>query len=204
MKESRFKLRFQDILLFFAVVIVGAVGYFVALPQAAAIKVKSQTLATNQTEITKLKARITSLNQAAALLPQYKQDIDRLSIAFPSTDQQIEALIQTQSIVERSGLTLININPASGKDGKLPIAIRTLGSYGAYKSLVNEINSNLRPAFIRTMSLSAGGADQGNLIAANILIEYAYVAAPVVPKTSTPAVVPGEEDSTTAGKKVTP
>lgn len=188
---SKSSLRPEDLVVVICLLVVGCVTYFVAMPQATTLKEQSVALAAKQAEAKVLNQRIADLTSLSDRLPRYTAAIDRLALAYPKEEQQIEAFIQAQTIVERSGMTVVNLAPGKAKDGKLPIAFSLTGSHEALNRLFQELNENLRPITIESWVITAGGEKSNGAISVSLNAHFHFngtvaaapAGAPVLPAT---------------------
>lgn len=160
------------IVLLVSVVIV-AVTYYLAMPQAEKLKVKGEQLAAKKSQIKALEARKESLVRLAGLINQYQADIARLGSAYPSEDQTVEAMIQAQSLVERSGLTVVSLTPNKVKDGGVPVSMSLKGSYQGLGQLLRELQFNLRPVVLSEMTVNSASKEQ-NVISVTIVANFQF------------------------------
>lgn len=168
--------------------LIAALTYLVAMPQASNLKADKALLAQKKGEELKLQSQKDALEQAANDLVQYAPDLERLKLAFPATDQQVEALVQAQAITAKTGVTVTSLSPSKPKAGDLPIAFGIKGSYSTIITFLRELNNNLRPIVVQTVNIVPGGDKDANVLTANIstAFEFSGTAAPAA-KSATPA-----------------
>lgn len=185
----------QDLVTVIALVISGAVTYFVAMPQAQALKDKQSTLQAKLAQAQELNQRAADLKSVAGKLPQYSDSIERLSLAMPKDEQTIEGLVQARTIIERSGMAMVSLTPGKSKDNGLPISFSLTGPYDSVSRFIRLLNANLRPVSIDSLTITPAGEQKGGGV--NLVIETGFqhgASTAVDPATgSVPPVLPGVE-----------
>lgn len=181
MKKSQLSLKPTDLVVVGGVILVWILGYVLFKPQITQLQGSLTTESIKAQEASQLHERYTNLQSAVSLLPQYSKQIDLLSAAFPNEEQSAQALVQLQTMADRSGLALNNVSPAQSKSGVVSVTAVFKGSYQSYQNLMKEINNNVRPITIRSMSLTTESDLQRNVINGNFVFDFPYSASAASP-----------------------
>lgn len=177
----------QDLIVTGALIATVALTYFVALPQSKVYKQKVADLKAKELELQAMNQRAADLVSLADRLPQHQAALDRLKLAYPKTEQTIEALVQARTIAEQSGMTVKGLSPGKGKPTGLPVTFVLSGSYEALAKFSRKLQQNLRPITIQSLSLIAGAEKNGGIINVTANTSFIYNsnaatnAAPVLP-----------------------
>lgn len=175
MTKFRIKIKPQTIVITLSVLITVSLTYFVAMPQATKLAVRTAELTTKKEQARQLEERRNSLLKLTDKLPGYAADIERLALAYPQEEQTVEALIQAQAIIERSGLTIDSLAPSKTNIGALQVSMVLKGSYESLINLLRELDSNLRPVIINNLSVQAGASDKEvGVLTVNISAGFEY------------------------------
>jgi Tfp pilus assembly protein PilO len=167
----------QTLITVVALILVVVITYVLALPQSNNLKKNRATLAAKQAEEKALTEKIDSLTALGEKLPQYEGEINKLIVAFPQEPQQVEALIQAKVVAEKAGLTAAGLVPGVAAAGNLPIAMSLQGGADRLITLFKEINENLRPIKIDTISLLSGSKESNGVMNINVGAGFLYNAA---------------------------
>lgn len=178
MDKSSFKLNTNELVVALAVLIVIGVTYWLALPQARTLTAVTSELKGKEAEQAKLEQKYNSLTQLASVFASHQEDIDRLTIAYPTEEQSVEAMIAAQAMAERSGVSVVDITPSTAKGNALPVVMNVTSTYGAFSSLLREFYNNLRPVAINSLTISAGSENTKGLVSANLSVGFGWQPAP--------------------------
>lgn len=192
MKKFALKFKLTDMLAVAAAAVVVLVTYFVALPQAQKLKTQAATLQTKEAEVARLQQYHNGLVEIGNRLPQYSRQIERLSLAYPKNEQTVEAMLQIQTMAERAGLALVNLTPAKPKAGSLPVTITGRGSYQALTNFLRELQFNIRPAVVRSLSVTAAGEKEEGVVLTTATIALPFAASVETPALPQPTEAPAE------------
>lgn len=173
-KQLQTSLKPQDLVVVIALLVVGAVTYFLALPQATALKAKSTELKAKQAQVKGLNQQVADLTSLGDRLATYDTDIDRLATAYPKDEQAVEALIQAQTMTEQASVSAGTLSPGKGKSGSLPMNLTVTGSYESVSRFIRQLNDNLRPVLVESVALTAAGEKAGNGVTASVVTSFAY------------------------------
>lgn len=178
----------QDIIVAMGLIATVALTYFVALPQSKIYKQKVADLKAKEAQLQAMNQRAADLVSVADRLPKHQASLERLKLAYPKTDQTIEALVQARTIAEQSGMTVKGLSPGKGKPTGLPVTFVLSGSYESLAKFSRELHQNLRPITVQSLSLTAGGEKAGGSINVTANTSFIYnttatgtAAAPALP-----------------------
>lgn len=181
----------QDIILAVSFIAVGCIVYFLAMPQAAQLKSNTQMLQQKREQLAKLKQRADDLTRLAERIRQIEADIERLGVAYPERDQTIEALIQAQIIASRTSMTVETLTPSAAKAGQVPVAMSVSGRFADLPGFLRQLNDNLRPILVKSVSVTAAGDKERPLVAVGTSLDFAYAgAAPAPAALDGPPIIP--------------
>ena len=197
-------LKIQDLVVLASLLAIGAVIYFVTIPQAAALKLKTTELSAKTAEIGRLETQIESLRSFQAKLPQYQSAVTRLGIAYPKEEQQVEALIQAQALVERSGMSVDTLSPGKAKQGSLPISLSLKGSYLALGNLLRELNSNLRPVLVESLNIASGNEKEAGTLSVTLSTGFQFAGGAAAPAAGLPAADAAASGAAAGGASTVP
>jgi len=143
-------------------------------------------------EIKNLNAQKSSFEEALAnsrqiqetrdnLLSQYnkipQENLDRLNKTLPVKTESMKFILEMESIVQKNGMTLKNIDIKEGEKGKtsenvnfgteaenkswetVPFSLKLSGSYGSFYSFLKDIEKDLRLTDINAITFSASETD---------------------------------------------
>lgn len=170
MAKSGLSVKPMDLVVIGAVVLVIAGTYAFVLPASQRLQETTAIRKTKQAERDRLQAQVDGLKQLAQSLPQYTREINLLNVAFPPEPQTAEAMIQTQTMAERAGLSVLSLSPSQPKAGSLPVTANVRGSFQALDNFFKELNSNLRPTIIKTMTANS----EKDQVSASFTMSYEY------------------------------
>lgn len=188
MTKLKLSLKPATIIILVAFVLVLGGTILIAKPQAE--KLNNQIVTRKQKEVVakqleeKYKALVTLANE----LGSKTEEINRLSIAYPSEEQVVEALVQSQTMAAQAGVTIVSLTPSRGKAGGVPIAMNVRGTYQAVSSLLRELNNNLRPTIIRSLNIIAGSEKEPGVVNASLIVTYEFSAKAAPPTSATGGV----------------
>jgi Tfp pilus assembly protein PilO len=174
MPKNSFALKPTDIIILAAVVWVGAATYFIALPQAKRLQANTTTLKTKEAEAEQLERRVETLTILKDQIAEHQEDVKNLAIAYPSEEQQVEALIQAQTMAEHAGLAISDLTPSKGHTGIMPMALNLRGSYQAINTMLKEFYNNVRPAIVRSFTATAGTDKSKSDVSGSFNVGFAY------------------------------
>lgn len=156
-----------------SLILVVLITYFLSKPQAAALQVNKAELTVKLAEEQALNEKIVALQELATKLPQFNDEITRLAIAFPETEQSVEALIQAQALSQKAGMTVKSLVPAVVVPGSMPVTMTLQGGYDRLGTFFQEINNNLRPIKVDTIALTAGSEQDAGVM--NISVNAGFL-----------------------------
>jgi Tfp pilus assembly protein PilO len=144
------------------VVIILAVGYFIALPQWKAYKVAKVQLGIEQTRKAQLEEAQKQINAFLAEYRQHSADALKLNNALPLGEDQIHNILKTlETLAASSGITLSSLSfeiasqttPVNYTIQPVDINIAISGSYDAFRSWLGHVEENIRLIDINTISV---------------------------------------------------
>lgn len=147
-----------------SILVILALGYFVILPMMSSLKEFNLKIAAKDQENSEMGQKISDLNSLKTEFNNAKQDVELLGLALPSSDQVPEILVQLETIANKSGMIISNLQP--GKSSSLGTAfnLTTQGNFSALDLFVNSLEKNLRPIQIKSMNLSSSTNSTGGSI----------------------------------------
>jgi len=161
--------------------------YFGAKPLAEKIKLKNFDIAVKEEEYNLKKQKVDNLKEFSSILSSQKAKIDTISQALPSEEDIPEILTSINAMAASSGLRLVSFTPAAGqgettaatntKGGSLsilPISLTLSGTWGQVDSFLKNVESNIRPIQLKSISLGAGQAGPDPVLAVSIELETYY------------------------------
>ncbi len=172
MNKSKFSIKPASLILGFSIIAILAGTYFLAIPQAKALREKTKELKTKEAQLSSLEERKRSLIALGNALPTYRRQIDRLAVAYPKESQAVEALLQLQTMADRSGVAIVTMSPGKAKGGGLPVSMQLRSSYGALNVFLGELYTNIRPIALKAMSVTTAGKE-GSFVTTNLSLEFA-------------------------------
>ncbi len=187
MKNTKNSVKPADLVSFGTIVIIVSLTYFWAIPQTKGLKQSIDTVSLKKQELDAAQKKYQTLSQLVQDMPKYKDDLDKFSIAYPKSEQLIEALIQTQILAQKAGVTISGLTPGAAAAGQLPVSLSVVGKYSAVNTLFKELTTNLRPVSIKNYSLTPGGESGGDQINAQLSLNFAYDASGATAATATGA-----------------
>lgn len=174
MAKAKLSIKPAEAIVGFAVIIIAGLTYFVAGNQASQLKTKHQELQQKQLELSQLEQKRTELTSVANQMETYKTDAELLKIAYPTDEAAVEALIQTETITQRAGVKTGNLAPGAGQAGKLIINLNTTSNYDSFIKLLSELQNNLRPVLVSSISLSAGAESKPDELNGAVVANFVY------------------------------
>lgn len=182
MTKPKISLKPVDLVVIISLLFIGLATYYLAVPQASRLKELTSERKSKEAEEQRLKQRIDDLFELASSLASHKDGIDRLEVAFPKDEQVVEAMIQAQTMIERSGLAIVNLAPSKSKDGNLPVAMSVKGSYTTLNALLRELYRNLRPILVKSLAIVPERDKEQNVgqlsISLNTVFRHSPVSSP--------------------------
>lgn len=180
--------------------ILGVIGsaaafYLYTLPQIRELKLLRTQSAT-------LEADLSSLNEKKTTVVKLNDDLkrstaltDKLALAVPEDEAIDELITSLEKIVEKAGITLLSVQPASNVEtGKTTAMLSTRGSYSGTTLFLEFLEKNLRPIGVNDLALTATSDIQGaSLISASFEITPAQIAK------AAPAAETSAQDTETKG-----
>lgn len=191
--SSQLSIRPESIVMLISLLIIGAVTYFLAMPQAGKLKAQSAQLQQKQTEHKALEDKRNALVDLSQRIDQYQADIERLGVAYPREEQAVEALIQAQQMAQRAGLGVTSLTPSKATNGSLAIAMTLKGSYDGLVKMLYEIDANLRPITVHSVSITPASEKDAGLLTLNLTTTFAYNSAAAAATPDAAGAVPPAE-----------
>ncbi len=168
---------FISIILIFAT---GVIGIFYLRPQWQ----QFQTLQNESENLRNLAAELDELIQNRDALIKTinsvsRQDLLKIDQALPQGPRSAEFLVLLENLAKQNNLILRQVDlisksenqsgqprpggaitaPSTGSVKEFPISLNVSGSYGAFKSFLNDLEKSLRIIDITSVSFSASGKD---------------------------------------------
>lgn len=144
--------------------IVLIVFFFFILPQTGVLRETRHKLGVKKAEASALTQRVNALNTLKSQFQSLGINTTRLKIALPAEPKHEELFVMTESMAGKAGVNLANIQPTSSSDSgarTTRLAITVTGDYQGMIRFTQEINSNIRPSVIKSVSLVANDQSAG-------------------------------------------
>ncbi len=139
--------------------------YFFGLPLSRELAARTAVLAQKERQSERLTKRQKALTSLQTKLGNYDALLQRLSIAYPSDEQVVEAMVQIQSMTVQAGLNIIELKPTRAQAGGLPVNLTTSGNYANTIVFLNQLKHNIRPVRVDAFSLAKATDGSENIIA---------------------------------------
>lgn len=174
MKKHSAQLKPADFVVIGGLVLVAAITYWLLLPQLNRLEQHRQVAVAKQAELNRLQTHYEGLVLLTEQLPRFRKQLDLLSVAYPNEPQKAEAMTQVQAMAERSGLTVASLSPGQARPDTLSIVTNVKGSYEAYQTFTKELANNLRPAIVKSYTLSTESNNSRALLNGSFTIDLPY------------------------------
>lgn len=175
MPKLKISIKPQSIIIAIAAAVTIATTYFVAIPQASRLSNLTTELTVKKEQSRLLNNRRDSLQTLTFKLPGYAADIERLALAYPQEEQTVEALIQAQAMIERSGMAVESLAPTKSEERGLQMTMVLKGSYESLISLLRELDDNLRPVIIDNITVQAAANEKEvGILTATLNTSFTY------------------------------
>jgi len=168
------KISKSEVLSILVIIISLLIVVFYIRVQVPVLKQLNLNLSSKSSEINK---KQTTLNTVEALKTKLEKDpslASKLKIAFPSSIDSANFMVELSEIAKISNVELLNIYPTSQNnsrqsDSSFTVALR--GSYGNFNNFLKNIETNSRLISVKSIGLSGIAKDNSSLISANLTLE---------------------------------
>lgn len=166
------------IILFFFVIGAGACAYYLGAPAVKSLKEKTSELAVARADLEAGKVYVSDIRTAYGKLSAIVSQLELLDIAAPTEPDLSEALVQINEIVNKNQLTLEAISPSQPSGGEVSIGLTVSGAYQQLKQCLVDLEKNLRPVKVDTVSLAAAESGEGAITTGGTYtVKLSYVSA---------------------------
>ncbi len=166
--------------IFLTIFVIGAslCVFYLGTPTVKSLKEKTTELAIAKADLEAGKAYITDIRTAYGKLSAIESQLELLNIAAPTEPDLSEALVQINEIVNKNQLSLEAISPSQPSDGEVSIGLTVSGAYQQLKLCLVDLEKNLRPVKVDTVSLAAAAGDEGAITTGGTYtVKLSYVSA---------------------------
>lgn len=166
--------------IFFILFFIGAIAcvFYLGVPTVKSLKEKTTELAVARADLEAGKTYITDIRTAYGKLSAIESQLEILDIAAPTEPDLSEALVQINEIVNKNQLTLDAISPSQPSGGAVSIGLTVSGAYQQLKLCLVDLEKNLRPVKVDTVSLAAAESGEGAITTGGTYtVKLSYVSA---------------------------
>lgn len=157
-----------------SVALVLAVSYWLFLPQLQKLKKDRAAAAEQSAQAAQLQEKYNNLVSLTDTLPDAKQQLDLLTVAYPTGQQAAEAMIQLEVMAKKSGVAMVSLVPSQAHDGILSITGSFKGSYASYMTFMRELSNNVRPIAIRSLTMTTESEAQRTNLNVTMTVDFPY------------------------------
>lgn len=168
-----------------------AAGYFYTWPQLTELKSVRTTAAARTADLEAIQAQQQEISVLAQQLASRAADLDRLTLAVPSTSRNEELLVSLEHMASTSGVVLSTVQPtATAASSGSEVTVTLRGSYSGVAAFIELLDKNLRPVKIVDLSLTGSSDVVGaSLVDATMTV----VAADATPRAAAGSRAVGED-----------
>lgn len=152
------------------IVVVGFWGTYPMITQLKDVNLANRAKAQ---EITLTESKINNLNTLKTDFQRFQTEVSMLSVVAPTTDQLPEILVQIETMAKKSGLEVSSIQPdKASSSSQTDVNLSVKGSFAATLSFLQNLEKNIRPAQVKSLTINSGKLGQSTSLTTNFSLGF--------------------------------